>query len=1216
VVDAVTPSNSGTESFEQLADELRRIAEIGRIVSSSLDLADVYSLLAENVRTLVRADRMVIAIMSEDGTEWVDRYIDGVRIPGESDGSSRRIEDSDASTAIIVDKVPAVYAGSDIRGYNVGSSEEKLRQKTGLNSLMMLPLLWQGSSYGVLAFRAFDPDAFGQHQIEIGQQIASQIAGAIATSSQFSLLERESSDRKQLAEINRIMGASLNLAEIFDEFAVQTQNLVPFDRLVLTAHNASGTVIGRHIHGMDVVEPNPPPISPAVLQYMSEKVGESSTYFVKNGRAYETYAGEQEQERVRFGLGLRAMLSVPLVWRGNVVGSLTFRSKDPSAYDDHEIEVAHRIANEVANAVHASNQFVLLENESLEREHLASIGRIVSSTTNLDEVFTAFAEAAGELVSFDRLAISIINAEINQIIDTHVTGQTFKEGNLSGPFSLEDSVVPRVVYEDHRVFVANSTELSKLAEFDTAADNRIRLAAGLKSVMFAPVVLQGVAVGTLVFRSKQDDPYHEREIRLAEQIAAHIAGVISANQQRALIEIESAERQRLAEEQARIAEIGRIVSSTLDLDEVFSRFVDEARALLPFDRIVILTVSPDGSECTDALVEGVDKETTPVGTVQPSGNNPLQERVIDEQIQIMLGGEEYLKMTEINPAEKLRLDSGLNSLLMSPMIWQGNVIGVVNLRSKLPDAYGEHEADLARQISAQIAGAIATANQYRQLQESETSYRGLIENSHILVYTVSPEGRFTYVNSAVEQSFGYSAEEIAGKLITDFQPESNRHESDEALAQRLLLRTTKNRITHGGAVYLDRSGAEVHVTFSSIAMFDSEENLIEIRGTALDVTAERVGQEELRIQAAALEEASDAIVVVLPDNTIGYVNNAFVRDMGYSKEEAVGQDAVILRSATNPTELSARIWDTVNTGKTWRGTIVSKRKNGTTFTVDASISPVFTDDGSVTSFVSIRRDISERIRADQDRQARADLDAQNQQLQELSEQRDNFFSTVSHELRTPLTAVTAFADILSRNRDKNLSDGQLDQLDVIRRNGRSLINLVEDMLDLSRVNSSSLRLEIMPLEIDEMINSVVESLAPTTRERGQTIRFDSGTEGVWIHADTDRLVQILSNLLTNASKYSPHDTEVAIETTSDVDHIEWVVKDSGYGMSAEDLQLVFEPFFRSDRQEIRNQMGTGLGMPISKTLVELHGGQIDIESSLESGTVVRVRLPRSATDRV
>lgn len=221
MADVVHPSDSESESFEQLADELRRIAEIGRIVSSSLDLADVYPLLAEHVRALVRADRVVIAIMSEDGTEWVDRYIDGVEVPGESDGGSRLIEDSDASTALIVDKVPVVYGGNDIQGYNVGSSEEKLRLETGLKSLMLVPLLWQGSSYGVLAFRAFDPDAFGPHQIEIGQQIASQIAGVIATSSQYTLIERESSERKQLAEINRIMSSSLNLAEIFDEFAVR-----------------------------------------------------------------------------------------------------------------------------------------------------------------------------------------------------------------------------------------------------------------------------------------------------------------------------------------------------------------------------------------------------------------------------------------------------------------------------------------------------------------------------------------------------------------------------------------------------------------------------------------------------------------------------------------------------------------------------------------------------------------------------------------------------------------------------------------------------------------------------------------------------------------------------------------------------------------------------------------------------------------------------------
>ncbi len=165
------------------------------------------------------------------------------------------------------------------------------------------------------------------------------------------------------------------------------------------------------------------------------------------------------------------------------------------------------------------------------------------------------------------------------------------------------------------------------------------------------------------------------------------------------------------------------------------------------------------------------------------------------------------------------------------------------------------------------------------------------------------------------------------------------------------------------------------------------------------------------------------------------------------------------------------------------------------------------------------------------------------------------------------------------------------------------------MLELSRASGSDLRIDRFPLEVDEMVRSVVESLTPTARERRQTIIINSKTSGVWISADRDRLVQVLSNLITNACKYSPDRSSIEIHTCSDGGSLEIKVIDNGYGMSEEDLQMLFSPFFRSDREEIRNESGTGLGMTISKTLVELHNGEISVESKMGGGTIVQIQLP-------
>ena len=168
------------------------------------------------------------------------------------------------------------------------------------------------------------------------------------------------------------------------------------------------------------------------------------------------------------------------------------------------------------------------------------------------------------------------------------------------------------------------------------------------------------------------------------------------------------------------------------------------------------------------------------------------------------------------------------------------------------------------------------------------------------------------------------------------------------------------------------------------------------------------------------------------------------------------------------------------------------------------------------------------------------------------------------------------------------------------------------MLDLSRMNSETLRIDRMPTHVDEFVLSTVESLGPTARERNQKLRFESGTRNVTINADKGRLIQVLSNLITNASKYSPDGTSIDVRTAQADGWVEISVSDSGCGMDESELRMLFSPFYRSSRNEVQSQSGTGLGMSISRTLVELHGGEINVESQINIGTKVRVRIPHDA----
>ncbi len=1193
-------NNPELDELKRLVDEQQRIAEIGRIVGSALNVKDVYPKFVEQARLLVSADRMVISVFSDDESELVDQYIDGIQVENSFPGSRHPAEKDEIFQQVFVEKRPLVVQDIGADEHKAKSLGKNAIHMAGLKSLLLVPLIWQERAYGILSFRAIDPDAFNSHAVELAQQISNQVAGAIASSNQYSQLERDSKEREQLGEIRKIVGSSLDLGEIFGALASQTRQLVPADRLILTAIDQSGNLIERHMDGMVIKEADDPSLFPVIRAEILKQIRVNRTHFVKTGENYENYVQDTPNELARYTAGLRSLLSISLIWQGEMVGSMTFRSVDPEAYNARVIEIAKRISDQIASAVYASNQFLLLKAEALQREKLAEISRIVSSTLDLDSAFAAFVEAARELVPFDRLVISMVDARAGTIQVTHVAGQKLAQSHESAAILLEDSAVPRPVYEDRRVFVADANVLTEISKAELSDHNRVRISVGLVSAMFVPVVLQGTVVGTLVFRSKQTDPYHDTEIGLATQIAGHIAGIIASSQQRGLLQIESAERRRLADEQTRIAEIGRIVSSALDLNQVFSLVVEEARELVPFDRLAIVLLSEDRKTLIDALVDGPG---VMAGVQHEVGYNPLQEIVISSGEPYVSNGDDESKPDSLEFEEHLS-ELGLRSVLVTPLAWQQEVFGVMSFRSKKIHPYGDHEVRLARQIASQIAGAVATLNQYRLLEASEANYRELVESTHILVWRMDTQGRFVYVNKAFETALGFSFDELTGTRFSEFQPERVREASELRFKDRQLA----SEAVSGETVYLAKDGPEVRLLYRSMPVLDDGE-FAGIRGTALDITAEREAQDEIKIQTAALEEASDAVVILLPDTTIGYANRAFLDQMGYTKAEVIGQPFSIMRSGASADAIYEKIWEQVSQGKVWRGTVFSRRKDGTEFAVDISLNPVFAEDGSISSYISIRRDATERIQAEHDHQARAELDAQNQQLQELNEQREEFFSSVSHELRTPLTAVTAFSDILSRNRGGNLNIEQLDQLGVIRRNSRSLIDLIEDMLDISHLNSRSLRIDRVPVEVDEMIASAVESLEPSLNERGQSLTFSSGTMGVWINADEGRLIQLLSNLITNACKYSPDGEEIEIRTDSDGESIEVRIVDSGYGMSSADLNMLYSPFYRSDRDEIRTQSGTGLGMSISKTLVELHDGTIGVESALNEGTTVTVKLP-------
>ena len=244
-----------------------------------------------------------------------------------------------------------------------------------------------------------------------------------------------------------------------------------------------------------------------------------------------------------------------------------------------------------------------------------------------------------------------------------------------------------------------------------------------------------------------------------------------------------------------------------------------------------------------------------------------------------------------------------------------------------------------------------------------------------------------------------------------------------------------------------------------------------------------------------------------------------------------------------------------------------------------------------------------------ERELRETLDRQNQELYEAHNARKQFLSTVSHELKTPLTIISGFIDLLASPEDRSNDEERRETLNIIRRNANQLDVLINDILDISRLDAGTFKIDPAPFCANELVSDLHASFQSLASVRSQTLHVRTVVEETWIAADRARISQVITNLLSNACKYSPVETEIELLCEVDGDRLHIAVADQGIGMTEEEQKGLFTAFFRVDNETTRTVSGTGLGLVIAKSITELHGGEIKLSSRLGAGTTIEFWLP-------
>ena len=374
---------------------------------------------------------------------------------------------------------------------------------------------------------------------------------------------------------------------------------------------------------------------------------------------------------------------------------------------------------------------------------------------------------------------------------------------------------------------------------------------------------------------------------------------------------------------------------------------------------------------------------------------------------------------------------------------------------------------------------------------------------------------------------------------------------------------------------------------------------------------------------AAVESANDAILITearldLPGPRIEYVNAAFTRMTGYGVEEIVGQTPRILQGPKTDRGLLDRLRNDLASNESFHGETVNYRKDGQEYIVEWRITPLRDAQGELSKWVAIQRDVTDRVRVQQERdRVLAGERAARQEQERTSRLKDEFLGTLSHELRTPLNAILGWTSILRAQEQ----DGQLDPHDVeqalavIERNARSQVQLVEDLLDMNRIVSGKLKLEIEPLNLAEVLADAADSVRHAADAKGITLVEATDPAAPRVPGDRARLRQVFWNLLSNAIKFTPRGGRIEVRQRQAGEETEEIlVRDNGQGIEPDFVPHVFDRFRQADGSPARRHGGLGLGLSIVKQLVELHGGTVGAESAGRGqGAAFRVRLPTAGT---
>ncbi|KAF0163595.1 MAG: luxQH [Rhodocyclaceae bacterium] len=553
--------------------------------------------------------------------------------------------------------------------------------------------------------------------------------------------------------------------------------------------------------------------------------------------------------------------------------------------------------------------------------------------------------------------------------------------------------------------------------------------------------------------------------------------------------------------------------------------------------------------------------------------------------------------------------------LISVPVTEGGLVRMIVSAGNKPKPYTDLDMETVRLLANAIWRIVRQRRADTALRESEERLSVALEATQIGIWDWDIERDLWYASPTYFTMLGYEPE--AGPADRAVWLDRIHPDDRQNVAEKI------GRIQGGGdGPYqyearmrrADGSWRWVAVLGKAVER-DENGRATRMRGVRMDITERKTTEEQLRKLAQAVEQSPESIVITNVDAEIEYVNEAFIAATGYGREEVIGRNPRMLHSGKTPKETHAAMWEALSQGRPWKGEFHNKRKDGSEYIEFAIITQLRRPDGSVSHYVAVKEDITEkkRLGVELDRHRHhlellvesrtTELVAARRQAEAANLAKSSFLANMSHEIRTPLNAIIGLTHLLRR---AGATPQQAVRLDKVDGAGQHLLAIINDILDLSKIEAGRLQLERTDFHLSAVLDNVASIISQSARDKGLRIELDRDAVPPWLKGDATRLRQALLNYAGNAVKFTERGTitlrALLLHERGDEILVRFEVEDTGLGISPEQMVRLFRPFEQADASITRKYGGTGLGLVIVRRLAQMMGGEVGADSTPGTGS--------------